>query len=193
MPVLLGPVYHTLPSQTGWYSRRIWEDTVTEATDRGQLVKGAAFTEDEYRNINTMDDAIALFQDRMGASVVEAAEEIGDGFYLIEDKDKLVGVPLLLLTWNFNAGDFASTFVSVRAIARFGNSGDAKVVFNDGGTGIRDQLDKFSNGDRPMGGVFVAHGLRKSEYGLNEANEPVKLNDPAAVGKATTYYLDTSK
>lgn len=163
---------------------------MTEAK-RGQLVKGVQFTEDEYRDIQTMDDAIALFQDRTGASVVDASEEIGDGFYLIEDKDKLVGVPMLLLSWSFNASDRSTKpFVSVRAIARFGPRNDEKVVFNDGGTGIRDQLDKFKG---TMGGVFVPHGLRKSEYGLNEANEPVKLNDPTSVGKAATYYLDTSK
>lgn len=169
--------------------------TEAKATDRGQLVKGASFTEDEYRDIQTMDDAIALFQEKMGAEVVDASEEIGDGFALIEDKDKLVGVPLLLLTWNFNASDRGpKPFVSVRAIARFTAGGDAKVVFNDGGTGIREQLEKFTDkGGRPMGGVFVGHGLRKSEYGLDAENQPVKLNSPEAVGKATTYYLDTSK
>lgn len=166
---------------------------MTEA-DKGILVKGAEFTEDEYRDITSMDDAIALFQEKMGAEIVDASEEIGDGFTLIEDKDKLVGVPLLLLSWNFNAGDFSQTFVSVRAIARFTAGGDAKVVFNDGGTGIREQLDKFSSKDgRPMGGVFVSHGLRKSEYGLDAENKPVKLNSPESVGKASTYYLDTSK
>lgn len=163
--------------------------------DKGILVKGVdSITADEYSNIDSMDAAIALLESK-GITVVEAADEIGDGFALIEDKNTLIGIPLLILSWNINAGDYSSTFVSVRAIARFGRSEDTKVVFNDGGTGIREQLDAYASKypDRPMGGIFVGHGLRKSEYGLDKDNMPVKLGSEEAVGKAATFYLDTSK
>lgn len=162
---------------------------------KGILVRGVDnISADEYADITSMDDAIALLQSK-GIIVVEAADEIGDGFLLIDDKSKLIDIPLLIISWNVNAGDFSQTFVSVRAIARFGQKEDTKIVFNDGGTGIKEQLEAYAAKykDRPMGGIFVHHGLRASVYGLDKDDQPVKLGSPEAVGKAVTYYLNTSK
>lgn len=161
---------------------------MSQSTETGIVVRGAEFSEEEYAGIQNFNDAMRLLNDS-GITVVDASEEIGDGFTLIksdEEKAKLVGVPMILISWNFNAGDFAKTFVSIRGITQDG----LKFVLNDGGTGIRDQLDKYTG---QMGGLFVPHGLRRSDYGLDSENKPVKLGSPDQVGKATTFYLDTSK
>jgi hypothetical protein len=161
---------------------------VTEATEKGIVAKGAEFSEDEYAGIQNFNDAMKLLSDA-GITVANAADEIGDGFVLIkgdDEKARLIGVPFILISWNFNAGDFGKPFVSARGITQDG----LKFVLNDGGSGIRDQLDKYK-GD--MGGLFVPHGLRRSDYGLDADDKPVKLGSPESVGKATTFYLDTSK
>lgn len=161
---------------------------MSEATEKGIVARGAQFSEDEYAAIQSFNDAMRLLSDA-GITVANAADEIGDGFVLIkgdDEKARLVGVPFILISWNFNVGDFGKPYVSARGITQTG----IKFVLNDGGTGIRDQLDKYK-GD--MGGLFVPHGLRRSDYGLDAENNPVKLGSPESVGKATTFYLDTSK
>lgn len=160
---------------------------MSQSTETGIVVKGAEFSEEQYTGIQNFQDAMRLLSES-GITVVNAADELGDGFTLLKDEDKakLVGTPMLLISWNFNAGDFGKTFVSVRGITQDG----LKFVLNDGGSGIRDQLDKYE-GD--MGGLFIPHGLRYSDYGLDSEDNPVKLGDPAMVRKARTYYLDTSK
>lgn len=161
---------------------------MTEATEKGIVAKGAEFSEDEYASIQSFNDAMQLLSNA-GITVANAADEIGDGFVLIkgdDEKARLVGVAFILVSWNFNVGDFGKTFVSARGITQDG----LKFVLNDGGTGIRAQLDKYE-GD--MGGLYVPHGLRRSDYGLDADDKPVKLGSPESVGKATTFYLDTSK
>jgi hypothetical protein len=144
---------------------------------------GSVFDADKLRSLDNFDQALAMVADTFG-EIKDASEELGDGFSLVEDKSTLVGKPMILMEWAFRDGDFG-TFVSVRAMVKEPNGAPRKVIFNDGSTGIAEDLADWSikNNGR-MGGMVVHKGLRVSEY--------VKEID----GKRTpakTYYLDTSK
>ncbi len=154
---------------------------------------------DALRNIRSFEDAFALVESTYGP-VVTADTELGDGFSLLEDKDKrrLVGVPIMFLSWSFTEGDYQSEFVSARIVTKDGG----KYVVNDGGTGICAQLREFTethNGRR--GGLLARRGLRSSDYkvcdGTNGCGHPPQpvTNEAAHKGKVTpaaTFYIDTA-
>ena len=141
------------------------------------------FSDDELRNITSISDAIKVFEQNLGASIVQASEELGNGFALVDDagKNRLCGVPLFLLSWQFHEGDFGE-FVTVYAISNH-NGQDRKYVINDGSTGIYAQLRGFTDRTDRTGGMLVARGLRRSDYTVEVEGKSTK---------ATTFYLDTS-
>lgn len=138
--------------------------------------KPSVFTEDDYRNVQSFEDAAAL----LGDSVDVAEQVLGDGFALLEDKDTLIGVPVILMEWSFNAGDFGD-FVSVRLVAKDGR----KLIMNDGSTGIMAQLRSYTERTGRYHGLAVRRGLRRSDYTFPD---PTTGKDKPA----KTYYLDTS-
>lgn len=138
-------------------------------------------SDDELSGIKSFDDAMALAEQYHG-SVLPADEVLGNGFAVISDKSVLIGVPMILLQWRMNDGD-QGTFVSVSAVART-EMGMKKVIINDGSTGIRDQLAKYSQKTGRDGGLVVKKGLRRSDYDVTM--------DDGSVKHATTFYLDTS-
>lgn len=130
------------------------------------------------RNIASFADAMAL----LGEAPLSADSELGDGFSILENKDRLVDVGCLFLSWSFSAGKYAEEFVSCRVVT----VENQKYVVNDGGTGIREQLREFTDShDGRTGGLLARHGLRKSEY---EYADP----DTGEMKPAVTYYIDTT-
>ena len=147
-------------------------------------------SESEYRNIGTIGDAIALFEEAFGLEIHHAEEELGDGFTPMTEADKrrLVGVPLFLIGWQFKVSETvtrngeAVEYANVRVICeRHGKT--EKYVFADGGTGIYPQLKGYSERTGRMGGILAKNGLRASDY---------NYRDPATgdTTPATTYYID---
>jgi len=164
-----------------------------------EVVK-TGFTDDELRGISSFEDAMALAAQEHGP-VVSAADELGNGFTVLEEGQKMsvVGVPLMILEWSFNQGDFGDRYTSIRAVAFYEGVGIKKVVINDGGTGITKQLEDYQERTGRTGGILFKRGLRVSEYptwpkGHPEANKPIPkgVDIPADAGKAATFYLDTS-
>lgn len=141
---------------------------------------GAEFAADELAAVTSFDDALTLVVDKLGQGGVHLASDvIGDGFKLLDNKDLLIGVPMLLVSWDFNIGDHGE-FVSARVVTQT----NQKYVLNDGSTGIRDQLIAYSTKYNKRAGLLVQKGLRRSNYVYkNEKGEDVP---------ATTYYLDVS-
>lgn len=137
-----------------------------------------AFSVEELRSITSFEDAVDLAVAKIGAEAPIASEELGDGFALLEsrEKDLLIGRDMILLDWSFSAGDFDKEFVTVRLVTRDGG----RYIINDGSTGICDQLREYSDRTGRYSVLRVEKGLRKSEY-KNEFSE-----------HAVTYYLDTS-
>lgn len=165
----------------------------TEVTRRGLTETDLAelyskqtslFGDVDLANIDGMQGALDLFS----ATGVELEDwnDYGTGF-VVTDKAALVGVPLVLLEWRFNEGDFGG-FVSAAAVTADGR----KVVINDGSTGIREQLEMVTaqrrkrNHPHPQAGLKVMAGLTVSEYETEAVNpktgETVKT-------RAKTYYL----
>lgn len=170
---------------------------------QSQEVARVGFTDDQLRGITSFDDAVSLAAEQHGA-VVAASDELGNGFAVLDDESKgrIVGVPLMLLEWSFNAGDYGEDFVSIRAVAFFDGRGIEKVVINDGGTGIRQQLKDYQDRTGKTGGMIVKNGLRESQYPTYPKDWPVQelrnkpipkgVDIPSNAGKASTFYLDTS-
>lgn len=149
-----------------------------KTTSKDVATKGPSAT--QLAEIASFDDALKLAQSIYGAdAVVAASDVIGDGFKLLENKDQLIEVPFLALSWDFHQGDHGE-FASLKVVTRDG----AKYVVNDGSTGIRDQLMSYSAETGRYGGLFCMKGLRRSDYTYKDENGQDKA--------ARTYYLDTS-
>lgn len=110
---------------------------------------------------------------------------------LIKDKNELVGVPFMLVEWRKTE----STEVKRKGAPVYFSSAEAmlietgeKVIINDGGTGIHEQLVTLTehrianNHPAPYNGRYVQNGLRVSEYDYED-------ND-GNVTRASTFYLD---
>lgn len=152
-------------------------------------VSADVLTESNRRLMTDTDlAAIASFADAM--STVEATfggvddfSNYGSGFEVLEDKDKLLKTPFVILEFTFSQGEMGE-FVSAPLVTEDGR----KYILNDGSTGICKQLRDVR--DRRIAqnifpaqqGVAVKKGLRVSSY---------KYTDPTT-GKETpakTYYL----
>jgi len=141
---------------------------------------GVKFETEELAGIVGFDDALKLLGDKLGQeNVLVADQEIGDGFKLLENKDQLIGVEMLFVSWDFHMGDHGE-FVSVKCVTRDGQ----KYILNDGSSGIRDQLMGLSAKKNQNAGLYAKKGLRRSDYKYEDENGNEK--------PATTYYIDTS-
>lgn len=119
-----------------------------------------SFDPDDLRSIASFQDAVRLIETEMGGTLIDASQEIGDGFTMLDDKDKLINVPFVALQWRFTPGDFGKQYVIMRVVTE---SGD-KYVITDGGTGLAQQMASFTERTKRTGGLLVKRGLRKSEY-----------------------------
>lgn len=138
------------------------------------------YSPEELQKVSSFEEALNLVASKVGQEgVLSAEQEIGDGFKLLDNKDNLLGVEMLLVNWDFHPGDHGE-FVSAHVVTK---SGD-KYIVNDGSSGMRDQLMQLSARTNSYSGLFCRKGLRRSDYEHTDEN-----------GKKTpakTYYLDTS-
>jgi hypothetical protein len=165
-----------------------------------EVMRVETYNPDALRAVSSFEDAVQLAVDTHGG-VAEADKELGDGFTLLDsdDKARLVGVPCLFMEWSFHPGDFGDVFVAARVVARNPDGSAGKYIINDGSTGIKDVLAKYTDNTGRTGGLFARHGLRASEYqyceACGKAAPRVGDDEHKAAGKhkkAATYYIDTS-
>ena len=156
--------------------------TTEQETTATDVAVRNGFSTAELRGLQSLADVQALFESH-DIAVVDASEELGDGFALVKNKDQFIGRGMMVLSWAFGAGDFGegSGFVAVRFCVQETNGTLGKYVLTDGGTGIYATLKEYTERTGLTGGMYVKNGLRKSEY-VTEENE-----------NAVTHYLDTSK
>jgi len=147
------------------------------------------FTQMSEKTVSTMDSLreVATFADAFAALKAAGVDvHVVNEFDLIEDKDSLIGVPLLIFGYAFHAGDFGKDgFVSVEAITEE----NRKIVFNDGSTGIRQQLRTLED-KGILTGIICKNGLRKSEYYFNAETGETNNHGGEGFSPASTYYLD---
>lgn len=130
--------------------------------------------------IVSFEDAVALAREAYGVdNVVEAADVLGDGFKMLENKVTLIGVPFFAVSWNFVQGDHGE-YVICRVITQ----DNQKLIITDGSRGIREMLANYSKSSGRYGGLFVRKGLRKSDYTYED--------EKGVTQNATTFYLDVS-
>lgn len=141
------------------------------------------FSDAQLRSVTSFDEAVALATQTFG-DVLDATEEIGSGFTRLENKDRLIDVPFIILSFSMSEGDFRGDdgqlqyFTSLRVVTK---SND-KYWFTDGGSGIYRQLEDLAVRSGRTGGILVEHGLRKSEYTWTDN----KGNDQPGI----THYLN---
>lgn len=140
----------------------------------------------QFKGISSFEDAMALVEDAFGGELY-SAEDLGDGFALMESKEKsqLVGVSFIILSANFSKSDIlneetgeAQEFCTMRVVTKDGR----KLIVNDGSSGISEQIRTMWNMVPQSKGkpIFCALGLRVSVY-----NHPKH-------GPSKTFYLNTS-
>lgn len=164
---------------------------MSESTTETTIEKRQPFEIEDLRAIASFEDAQRLLMAN-GVELLDASTEIGDGFSLLENKDVLVDVPFIALTWVFSDGDYP--VVDEKGVPELDASGEPvmgkfctmrvvtgdgkKLIVNDGGTGIAKQLLGFENRTGRSTGLLVQRGLRRSSY-----NHPI-------YGAGITHYLN---
>jgi hypothetical protein len=137
-------------------------------------------SDDNLADIISFDDALALINKTFGGQVVQVDKEVGNGFFVVDDKNPYVGVPMIVVMVSKHASEKSENgyFYSLFAVCKDGR----KIILNDGSTGIADQLDKlYAKHPEKIGiPLVVPKGLRVSNY-LHPEH-----------GKCQTFYLDTS-
>lgn len=150
-------------------------------TSTGEMVSAESLLSDDMlSNITSFEDALALVNEHLGGEVVEADKVLGTGFGVADEKSPYIGVPFLIMKADKNPSEKGERgyFYSLHCVTKDGR----KVIINDGGSGIAEQLDTLYAKHPEMVGkpMLVRKGLRSSNY-----THPVH-------GPSVTYYLDTS-
>ena len=127
-------------------------------------------------------------------SFAEAMEAFGDsGIVELEqewklvDKEQLVGIPFLIYSFRFSHGVGENgEKVSVQIIT----PDDKRLVFNDGSTGVYDQLLEIFESKGRSGGVLCERGLRVSDYYYDPKGKGDISKEPkTGYEKGSTYYI----
>lgn len=150
------------------------------STSDNEVATTPIFSDDDLLNIGSFDDALRLANEAFGGEVLEADKVLGTGFGIVDEKNVYVGVPFIIMKAEKNASEKGDKgyFYTLHCVTRDGR----KVIINDGGVGIADQMEMLYEKHPEMKGkpLLVKKGLRMSSY-----------VHPTA-GPSITYYLDTS-
>lgn len=171
---------------------------VPEVLSNTELTTKRTFSDDQLRSIQSFEDAMRLAADTYGGVTTAEELELGNGFKLLGDnKDRLVGMPFVVLAFNFNEGDFGE-FASALLVTDRGD----RIIMNDGSTGVYEQLLDIMKTTDKTGGIFFPRGLRKSTYDTCvSCGKPRKPStevctcgdDTEKRAKGNTYYLDVTE
>lgn len=139
----------------------------------------------------TFAEAMGAWSDDEFGGVVELETE-----WKMVEKETLIGVPFLIHSFTFNKSDKGArrnSFVSCHVITE----DDRRLVFNDGSSGVHDQLEQIARETGRGGGILCRSGLRVSEFRFH--NDPKEDIDQSVCkdgsckfkhGEAKTFYLN---
>lgn len=162
----------------------------TRKSDEKAVAK-REMSDESLREIQSLEDAIALMQDVYGAeNIVTADQIIGNGFRILRgrEKDRLIGVACAFVKWSENPGKFGNeVFVSAMVVTE----SREKFIINDSSAGIANQLMGITADTGRTGGVLARHGLSRSDYEYCEETRSSRCNDETHTHTdAATYYID---
>jgi hypothetical protein len=126
----------------------------------------------------------------LGGDIVTTQDVTGD-FTLVDQAD-LIGKSFGVLHYETREGDFNKPYVSVYVQMLGGEENGKRVVFNDGGAGVLDVLEKFTEQTGRTMGLLATKGLRGSTYDAEALGGCGKQIDKCTCEKkhpATTFYL----
>jgi len=149
-----------------------------DSTDSTELAVRRSWGE-----LSSAEDVKAALLNAFG-TITQGKELLGNEFESGE-KEKLLGVPFVILEYGFalsdkiKRNDQAVEYAWIRGINM--NTME-KVAFSDGSTGIYNQLRDFYDRTSQAGGIYCNNGLRVSRYDYTD-NE-------GTTTEAATFYLD---
>jgi hypothetical protein len=165
-------------------------DVEKSTEEPGSELTTRILSESDLRDITDVQSAMDILTKTLGVNVIEAREELGDGFEFIENKEILVGIPVLFVKWETH---YSTSYTrdkeplrSVQAWVVFERGGQPrKARFVDFSTGVCQQLWEYTDRTGRQAGLAAPLGLRKSEF---------MYTDPSSgeQSAATTYYIDLS-
>lgn len=143
------------------------------------------FNDDELSDIKDFASALNAAKEATESDELdEALDVFGTGFEVVE-KEALIGKEFIILQWRFYVGTYGPA-VAVQCVT----ADNRKVVFNDGSTGIYEQIYTFTkkHGVKP---ILCSKGLRSSTYERTdkETGEPIINPKTGKPEIATTYYF----
>jgi hypothetical protein len=155
------------------YRREVLSIMVAQAHAEKQTGKAAVMGNStvDYSTMNAAE-IVAAMRNADTRNVNATAEIDEQGFTVLRDKDKLIGVPFTIVYATKEVGD-NGLYYSIRVYT----DGGKLLKFGDGGTGIPEQLKKFADDGGTARNIRCPRGLRVSRYQWQ--------GKPAA-----TYYLD---
>lgn len=157
-------------------------DVVIPEENLSELSSMNRWTDSELRSLSKAENPFQAALDsvkELYGDVQDISEHLGNGFSLCDDKSKLVGKRMVIISVGINSGNFG-LFVTMAVATEDGKL----LIVNDGSTGIRDQVKDLIQTTGRWGGWEVSKGLRVSRYEyVDEKGNEIP---------AETYYIDTS-
>jgi hypothetical protein len=159
----------------------------TTKTDSQTVAIPSRYSDEELTNITSIADVNKLFS-KYGVSA-DTIANYGTGFTVVK-KESLINKQFVILEWHFYPSDKGGgDMVTVHAFTKDGD----KVIFNDGSTGVREQLRRVMNTRIKAGAdevsacraLLVNGGLKSRTYDYTDP-------DTGEVSKATTFDLVVS-
>lgn len=188
--------YSAVPEAAG--TKWLGEDAKKSA----ELVVPRVFSDTDLSEMDSWETAMSFVDAAFEGGVVNGADELGTGFRIADEDDKLklCDATLVFVQWTFNPGDYGEDYVSINAIQRHDNGSISKWVINDGGTGLCAELKAYTKKTGRSGGMGFPKGLRVSKYFIDaETKTPLTKSEVAewiTAGRkavpAHTFYLNTS-
>lgn len=173
-----------------------------EGKKSAELVVPRVFSDDDLSEVDSWETAMSFVDSAFEGGAINAAEELGTGFRIADEDDKLklCDVPLLFMQWTFNPGDYGEDYVSCNVVQRYDNGSIAKWIVNDGSTGLCAELKAYTKKTGRSGGLGAPKGLRVSKYyidaetkvPLTKAEVAEAISTKRKIVPAHTFYLNTS-
>lgn len=171
----------------------------TDGKTEGTVVLSTrVFSDDDLRSLQSFQDVFNRATE-LGLGVADEPE-IGTGFTMLDDKDKLVKVRFVIVEWRFLQSSeitLSDGSPSEYVAASLVTEHNQRYVITDGSAGIFQQLKRITqrrveraqDGVSPYALLPVAGGLRKSEFFVNQETGEIRREGGAGFTKAATYYL----